>query len=259
MYNIIQNVRLTILEAGEIALSNFNKIKCIEQKDDSSLVSNVDREIDEFIAKRLTKLTPDIPVISEEGFHLDLGQDKFWLVDPIDGTKSYINQQETYTVNIALIDYYKPVLGFIYIPAKDLLYYTDDRGSLIVEDRGLMFCIKDCTSKNSNLTAAVSSLYNKNVNKFVADYNISQVISIPSSIKLCMVADGSVDMYPRFGTTMEWDVAAGHALIKAVGGEVFCDKGQPLIYGKKGFINPNFIACSKHTLNQNILFDRNLF
>jgi 3'(2'), 5'-bisphosphate nucleotidase len=259
MNNIIQQVRQIILQAGKIAAQNFNEIKCIEKKVDGSFVSNVDKEIDDFISNELKKLTPDISIISEEGFHLDLGQDKFWLVDPIDGTNSYINKKETYTVNIALIDYYQPVLGFIYIPEQDLLYYTDENNSLIVEDKGNIFCIKDCTNKHSNFTAAVSSLTNKKLNKFFEDHNISQVISIPSSIKLCMVADGSADIYPRFGTTMEWDIAAGHALIKAVGGEIYCDKGKPLIYGKKGFINPNFIACSQHSLNQNFVFDKGLF
>jgi 3'(2'), 5'-bisphosphate nucleotidase len=259
MEDLITNIRQIILDAGKIALENFNKIKCIERKEDASPVSNVDKEIDDFISNHLKKLNPNIPVVSEEGVHLDVSQEKFWLVDPIDGTNSYINNKETYTVNIALVDQSAPLLGFIYIPAKDLLYYTDNNGSLIVEDQGKAFCIKDLSHKNSNLTAAVSSLYNKSVSKFVEENNISQVISIPSSIKLCMVADGSADLYPRFGTTMEWDIAAGHALIKAVGGEIFCNNGEPLRYGKKGFFNPNFIACSKHTLNQNILFDKSLF
>ena len=198
----ISNLKDIIIEAGKISISLRDEGLIVKRKKDSSPVTNADIEISNFIYSELTKLDQVIPIICEEQPLKDvLGKEMIWLVDPIDGTRSYIKNMDSFTVNIALIHNQIPIIGLIYQPTSRKLYFT------VVSSRN----------------------FNYKTEKYIQENGFSEIISIPSSIKLCMVAEGSADVYPKFGSTMEWDTAAGHALIRAAGGAVI-DNNLSLIH-----------------------------
>ena len=169
-----------------------------------------------------------------------------WLVDPIDGTRSYIKGMDSFTVNIALIIHQVPIIGLIYQPTSRKLYFTNHKEEFCLEKNGNI--VEILRREDKNFIAVVSSRnFNYKTEKYIQDKGFSEVISIPSSIKLCMIAEGSVDVYPKFGSTMEWDTAAGHALIRAAGGTVIDNNtGKTLLYNTKNhFKNPDFIAFNQ--------------
>lgn len=245
--NYLKNL---IIEAGRVAAKHQNHDIEIEIKPDNSPVTNIDKLVSQIIVNGLKKLTPNIMIISEEGDIPESGDNQFWLVDPIDGTRSYIRGEDSYTVNIGLIEHGIATLGFIYRPSTKLLHYTDLNGQLKIEQNGKDITAEVIRLNKHVITAAVSSKALNSVTKaFIEQNNIAEIIQIPSSIKLCMVADDSVDIYPRFGETMEWDIAAGHALIKAAGGDIIDLATKKTIkYNKPGFLNKGFIACSRDYL-----------
>jgi 3'(2'), 5'-bisphosphate nucleotidase len=255
---LIENVKRLITEAGNIAIERKNIGLKIEFKGDSSPVTNADKEISDLIYGRLKALTPDIPVICEEQPITNIDTSRFWLVDPIDGTRSYIRLESSYTVNIGLIENNVPTHGFIYQPELEKLCYVDDVGTFKIEQQGN---IVEASSRmvTDNYVATVSSHYlNLATRYFLKNHNITDIIRMPSSAKLCLVAEGLADIYPRFGRTMEWDIAAGHAVIRAAGGDIVDRHGITLNYGKPNFENPTFFACSKnwqagHASSNNIL------
>lgn len=244
----IQTLKEIILQAGEMSLNIRHLGLVIEKKIDNSPVTNADLKISDFIYKELTKLNKDIPVICEEQSSKQLGdKNTFWLVDPIDGTKSYIKNMDSFTVNIALIKNGHPVIGLIYIPALRKLYFTDHQGKLCIEQDGIKIKPNQKDKDRKDFVAVVSSNhFNTKTEEFILKYNFSKVISIPSSIKLCMIAENSCDMYPKFGQTMEWDIAAGHALINASGGMIVESSNNKILsYNKTNFANPHFLAMNK--------------
>lgn len=240
-------IKRLIIEAGMVAHKHQNHDIEIEIKPDNSPVTNVDKLVSQIIVDGLKKLTPEIMIISEEEEIPVSGDYTFWLVDPIDGTKSYIRGEDTYTVNIGLIENGIAIHGFIYRPSSKLLHYTDADGRLKIEQEGKDITSDVIRSNKHIITAAVSSKALNSLTKaFIEQNNITEIVHIPSSIKLSMVADDSVDIYPRFGETMEWDIAAGHALIRASGGEVFdLETNETIKYNKPRFLNKGFIACSR--------------
>lgn len=251
MEELIQSLKELIVNTGQIAIAHREKGLTVENKEDNSPVTNADKEISKIIIDKLKSLTPDIEVISEEGPLSDIKSDSFWLVDPIDGTRSYVRGEDSYTINIGLIKNNIPTLGLIYIPEMHKLYYVDAFGNLKIEHAGQPQHLQE-SIRNDNYKAVVSSQYsNRLTRRFLKDYSINEVMNIPSSIKLCLVADGSADIYPKFGQTMEWDIAAGHALIRATGGDVLDLDGHTLTYGKPNFANPHFLACSSNWLARN--------
>lgn len=249
MKDLLIALKKIIIEAGEIALLGARKGLIINYKNDNSPVTNADSEISDFIYDKLTALTPGVLVVCEEQPKVvNLTTNDFWLVDPIDGTRSYIKGEETYTVNIALIRNLQPVLGLIYQPATYKLYYTDSNGKLKIEQNGKE--ILACPTTGSYKAVVGHHHFDKATKTFLGDNLIDHVSSIPSSIKLCLIAEGVMDVYPRFGQTMEWDIAAGHALIRAMGGDIIDAKGETMSYGKPNFENPDFFACSKRWLER---------
>lgn len=249
----ISNLKNIIIEAGEISINLRNKGLRVEHKKDNSPVTNADLKISDFIYSKLTKLDKTIDIICEEQPLKDISsKEMIWLVDPIDGTRSYIKGMDSFTVNIALIHNQTPVIGLIYQPVSKKLYFTTHEGKFCLEKNGKILKIKK--RKDENYIAVVSSRkFNHKTQKYIQTNNFSEVITIPSSIKLCMIAEGSVDVYPKFGPTMEWDIAAGHALIKAAGG-ILIDQntGKPLLYAKSDFKNPDFIAWSKRYIAKTV-------
>jgi len=242
---LVDKLKLIIKEAGKMALDYREAGLQVEKKKDNSPVTNADKEISYFIYQHLVSLTPDIPVICEEREPVLFDKTKsFWLIDPIDGTRSYISNKDSFTVNMAIVENAQASYGFVYQPMIDRLYYTDENQQFCIEVGGKP--AENNIHKQEGFVAIVSSRnFNSKTATYLKNNYFSEIIAIPSSVKLCMIAEGAGDVYPKFGPTMEWDIAAGHALIRAAGGEVIKLNGKVLKYAKEDFENPQFIAVSK--------------
>ncbi|HET6622668.1 MAG TPA: 3'(2'),5'-bisphosphate nucleotidase CysQ, partial [Candidatus Saccharimonadales bacterium] len=193
----------------------------IKDDEHNSPLTRADLAAHDIINTELTKLTPNIPVISEESSDHDQNRTRqrlIWLVDPLDGTKEFIKRNGQFTVNIALIDQGAPVLGVVYAPALGLLYWADQDGAhKQVQNQPAEEIMVNLP--RPNIKAAVSASHpSPELSKWLDERNIKQTTAAGSSLKLCFVADGQVDVYPRLGPTMEWDTAAGDAIIIAAGG-----------------------------------------
>jgi len=239
----------TFLIAGEVSINLRNKGLIKKIKSDNTPVSNGDLEVNKIIINKLKELTPSIPIISEETSDNKSIEDikDFWLVDPIDGTYDYINNLEEFTINAGLILDRKPVAGLIYAPAKKRMFYSYGEGNayeLINENE-----IKIDGSRN----------YNKNKIKFVSysnkikpeiqiildKLNVKEHTKMKSSLKFCVIATGEFDGYVAEPRACEWDIAAGHAILKHSGGSITDFENNEIFYGKKDFKNPSLILKSK--------------
>jgi 3'(2'), 5'-bisphosphate nucleotidase len=223
-------------------------------KADKSPVTDADHAAEAIIVAGLRKLTPGAVVVAEEemaaGHVPKLDGNPFWLVDPLDGTKEFIKRNGEFTVNIALIDDGKPVLGIVLAPVPDTLWRGAARLGADKSEKGGAFTpIQVRTPPAAGLTAFASrstaiygdlDIWFRNNGLTVAERK-----QAGSSLKFCLIAEGQADIYPRFGPTNEWDTAAGQAVLEAAGGEIVTTDGKPLAYGKPGFGNPHFIARSK--------------
>lgn len=247
-------VRRVAVEAGHLTLKYFDGEfdNPTDEKHDGSPVTLADREAEKFIVSALRDITPEIPIIAEEGTSgaVDLsGQDCFWLVDPLDATKEFIAGGENYTVNIGLVQKGMPTLGVIFAPALGTLY-AGHSGKAVRwnETTGKDKDISVRQTPAAGLTV-MSSLYHAEDGKmhaFLESFKVEKILKKPSSLKICAVAEGKADMYPRFGPTCEWDIAAGEAILRAAGG-VFTDiKGAAMEYGRsdRKFENPFFVAAA---------------
>jgi 3'(2'), 5'-bisphosphate nucleotidase len=234
-----------IVKAGEIALDVRQKNLVVNYKSDHSPVTNADKAVSAFIAQNITQLAPNIALVCEEREIPNIqNANLFWLIDPIDGTRSFLKNRDSFTVNIALIENNRPILGFIYLPSSHKLYYTNENDALAIEENGKK--IEPRLHDQNGLVAVVSShITNNETEDYLAKYDFDEILSIPSSIKLCMVAEGQADIYPKFSDTMEWDIAAGDALIRAAGGRVTSIEGDDLLYGKTNFLNHHFLAMGR--------------
>ncbi len=238
-----------ILEAGELAIQTRKKELYTKYKQDRTPVTNADILISDFIYKKLKQLSPAIPVVSEEFPYKDLVQGRyehvFWLVDPIDGTESFILNKENFTINIALIINSQPRLGFIYKPISKELYYTDHNRKICFEkNRQIQEGFCQINTKDRFVAVLGSKNFNQETIQYLKEYRIDDVEIIPSSIKLCFIAIGVADVYPKFGDTMQWDIAAGHALINASGGKIFNLSNDEIFYQVSDFHNSYLIAMS---------------
>lgn len=222
----------------------------VQKKEDRSPVTQADIVASDLICAELQKLTPDIPVISEEdevvAVEERLSWPRCWLVDPLDGTRGFIDGSGQYTVNIALIDHHKPVLGVIYGPQLNKqLYYA-------VKGEGAFFCendqarqIKSCAYDQKRTVHIAVSQYHgsKWLEKLLSDLPNHELVRMNSSVKIAFVATGRADIYPRLGPTSEWDTAAGQCIVEEAGGVVIDLGGQPLTYNARNtLINPGFMV-----------------
>lgn len=252
----ITKIKYIIKEAGKksILLRNLN-LKIFIKKDQSP-VTNADLELDKFIAKNLSNLFPNIPIISEEQEQQSLKNDEyFWLIDPIDGTKGFINNQPYFTVNIALINKQKkPEFGFIYAPDFDSLYYVDENKNLSIEKNKDISILNNHKNTEFNNFTAITSFnnFNEKTKNYLQNKKIKKIIKMSSSLKFCLLAENLADIYPKFGPTMEWDTAAGDAILQAAGGKILNHNEQTMIYGKENFKNGDFFACNKKWLDFHI-------
>ena len=232
-------------DAGEAILRIYNTAFEVRRKDDASPVTEADEAAEAVILAGLAKVSPDIPVIAEEsvaaGHIPDVSGGRFWLVDPLDGTKEFINRNGEFTVNIALIEDGIPVLGVVYAPAIGRMFSGASHGA---SGDGAPIAAKPVPEKGLTVIASRSHKDYK-TEEFLKDFDVKELKAAGSSLKLCLIAAGEADMYPRLGRTMEWDIAAGHAVLRAAGGSVTTMEGAPFLYGKPGFENPFFVAWGK--------------
>ena len=245
----IENIIKIAKEAGEIIMSYYNhQALGIDYKDDSSPVTHADLASNKFICESLAKLHSSIPIVSEENeMNEHFNSQVFWLVDPLDATQSFIKRQGEFTVNIGLIIDSKPKLGVVYAPLSKQLYYVGESGiaykQLNEEDPIVIMARKTPEAGSIVLTSVLSNNQEK-LDLYLRNKKIDKIMPISSSIKICMIAQGGADLYPRFGKTMEWDTAAAHAILNAAGGSIKNLKGNELTYGhiENGYYNPEFIA-----------------
>ena len=240
--------------AGNIELKYFYDEFEIMGKGDGSPVTLADREAEAYIQKELKEKYPDIPFIGEEaveaGYIPDISQGTFWLVDALDGTKQFINKNNEFTVNIALMINFKPVLGVIYVPASKELYYGFDNCAYkraTVEGEDVEIKVREMGNDNWTIFDSRNHSNIEKLQEYLACSKIGDTIRCGSSIKFCKIAEGVADIYPRFWATSEWDTAAGHAILNAAGGTIETPEGAEFKYGKvdKKFINHFFIAYGK--------------
>jgi 3'(2'), 5'-bisphosphate nucleotidase len=243
-------------DAGRIILRHYVEEIVSRKKEDHSPVTAADEEAEKFILSRLMHLSPDIPVIAEEeaaaGRLAKIGN-HFYLVDPLDGTKEFINRNGEFTVNIAEIIDGKPVRGVVYAPAIERLFFGEVLSGAFeimakpggAPDFGEANRISVRPAPAGGMIAVASRSHrDSKTDEYLAAYKIKDFISAGSSLKFCLVAAGEADIYPRHGRTMEWDTAAGHAVLAAAGGSVTQLDGKPFLYGKahEKFANPFFVA-----------------
>jgi 3'(2'), 5'-bisphosphate nucleotidase len=234
-------------EAGRLIMAVYASDFEVRNKDDSSPVTEADERAEKSIVKALRKLRPSIPIIAEEeaaaGSKVEVNH-TFWLVDPLDGTKEFISRNGEFTVNVALIHRSVPVLGVVYAPALDRLFAGGPQLGSWIEVQGRRRPIETRPVPPSGLSVVASRSHGDTalLDRFLAGRKTDRVVNAGSSLKFCVVAAGEADVYPRFGRTMEWDIAAGQAVLCGAGGAVTTVEGAPMLYGKPQFENPHFIA-----------------
>jgi len=239
----------TFLSAGEVSISLRNKGLTKKIKSDNTPVSNGDLEVDKIISTKLKELTPSIPIISEETSDNKSIEDlkDFWLVDPIDGTYDYINNLEEFTINAGLILDRKPVAGLICAPAKKRMFYSYGEGNAYEYINRNEVKIDGSRNFNKDIIKFVS--YSNKIKpeiQIIFDkLNVKEHTKMKSSLKFCVVATGEFDGYVAEPRACEWDIAAGHAILKHSGGLVTDFDNNEILYGKKDFKNPSLILKSK--------------
>ncbi|WP_343503324.1 3'(2'),5'-bisphosphate nucleotidase CysQ [Alloyangia pacifica] len=253
--NLVAVIRRLALEAGEKIMEIYNSDDFeVKSKSDSSPVTEADEAADALISAGLREAFPDMPLVTEEQADShDVQAMTFLIVDPLDGTKEFVNRRGDFTVNIALVQDGVPTFGVVYAPAKERMFYTDSVGNSVEElgpfDKetpGETKPIRVSTPDNSALLVVASKSHrDQATDDYINKYSTADMKSAGSSLKFCLVATGEADIYPRLGRTMEWDTAAGQAVLQGAGGRVVrFDDHTPLAYGKPGFANPFFIAYS---------------
>ncbi|MDY0012405.1 MAG: 3'(2'),5'-bisphosphate nucleotidase CysQ [Rhodocyclaceae bacterium] len=245
--SLLDQVIAAARAAGQSILDIYATDFEVHGKADASPVTVADEQAEALILAALARISPDIPVVSEEaaaaGHIPDVGS-RFWLVDPLDGTKEFISRNGEFTVNIALIENSRPVLGVVLAPALQRLFAGGLGLGAFVEDAGGRRAIRTRAVPEAGLTVVASRSHGDAaaLDAFLAGRKVASLTNAGSSLKLCLIAAGEADLYPRLGRTMEWDVAAGHAVLAAAGGRVATLDGADLLYGKAGLDNPHFVA-----------------
>ncbi|WP_408638415.1 3'(2'),5'-bisphosphate nucleotidase CysQ [Roseovarius salinarum] len=246
-------MRRLALEAGDRIMEIYDADDFgVRAKADESPVTEADEAADEIISAGLTAAFPGVPLVTEEqAASHDLAAETFLIVDPLDGTKEFVNRRGDFTVNIAYVENGEPMRGLVYAPARQRMFYTTADGRAVEEAGPFDKCtigerrpISVGEPDNDSLMVVASKSHrDAATDDYIGKYNVRDMTSAGSSLKFCLVATGEADLYPRLGRTMEWDTAAGQAVLRAAGGRVVrFDTHEPLTYGKAGHANPFFIA-----------------
>ena len=242
----------TFLNAGRISLELRKEGLTKHIKDDNTPVSNGDLEVNKIITNEIKKLTPSIPIVSEETSENKSIKDlkDFWLIDPIDGTYDYINNLDEFTINAALIINKKPSAGLIYAPAKKRMFYSYGKGFAfeLINGNAIKLDSTKNYDKNEIKFVSYSNKIKPEIKKIYKDLNVKKIVRMKSSLKFCVIAAGEYDGYVAEPRALEWDIAAGHAILEHAGGNITDFKGNEILYGKKDFKNPSLILKSKNIL-----------
>lgn len=244
--NLTQSVCDIARQAGEDILVIYQRDFAVQTKSDESPLTEADLAAHKRIVAGLTALTPDIPILSEEDANISWQErqqwQKFWLVDPLDGTKEFIKKNGEFTVNIALIENNKPVLGVVFAPVLDKMYFADEQGAFLTSTEG---------TRKLSVVAPISGEVIKVVGsrshpspdlaEYLTRFEQHEMVPVGSSLKFCMVAEGLAHTYPRLGPTMNWDTGAGHCVAEKAGAKVQQLDGSPLLYNhQESLLNPYF-------------------
>lgn len=241
------------IQAGEVIMEVYNSDEFdVKAKSDDSPVTEADEKADALISAGLRAAFPNVTLVTEEQAATHAVQaSTFLIVDPLDGTKEFVQRRGDFTVNIACVVDGVPVRGVVYAPAKGRMFFTDAEGASVEEagpfvpgTLGALTPIRVSDADNGALRVVASKSHrDQATDDYINKYAVADTKSAGSSLKFCLVATGEADLYPRVGRTMEWDTAAGHAVLGGAGGKVVrFDDHSPLVYGKEGYANPFFIA-----------------
>jgi 3'(2'), 5'-bisphosphate nucleotidase len=247
---LLQPVTAIALRACEAVLEIYNSDFAIEHKDDDTPLTAADLASHHSICKDLEGLTPGIPILSEESDSLPYtarqSWDTYWLVDPLDGTREFVKRNGEFTVNIALIHKHRPVLGAVYVPvSKSGFFASIGKGAYRVDNGETPVRIHTRPASPNHLTVAGSRTHGNDLQqRFIDSLGPgTKTVTIGSSIKFCLVAEGKIDIYPRFGPTSEWDTAAAQCIVEEAGGMVTDTRFRPLQYNtKESLLNPHFLV-----------------
>jgi 3'(2'), 5'-bisphosphate nucleotidase len=246
---LLANVVKLAHQAGDAILSVYSEQFEVTHKTDQSPLTVADLRSHEIISKGLRALTPELPVLSEEASDISFEQrrqwTRYWLVDPLDGTKEFVSRNGEFTVNIALIDDHAPVLGVVHVPVTSTTYTgATGVGAFKQVDGQAPTPLRVCSPANSPLRIVGSRSHRgDSLDQYLPKLGPYELVAVGSSLKFCLVAEGSADFYPRFGPTSEWDTAAAQAVVEAAGGAVVKTNGEPLRYNTKAdLLNPHFLV-----------------
>ena len=246
--------------AGDAIMSIYNTNFDYELKDDNSPLTEADIASNELIISGLEKLDQPYPILTEESSNITFEErsrwERYWLVDPLDGTKEFLKKNDEFTVNIALIERNTPIFGVIRVPAKFLTYWGGvDIGSYSKKDGELSKKMNVSKRKSKGLRVVSSRSHkNKRLDECLSNFDSIEDINIGSSLKFCLLAEGKADFYPRLGPTSEWDTAAGEAILKYSGGYILTIEGEEMNYNNsESLLNPYFIAASDESYIQKFM------
>jgi 3'(2'), 5'-bisphosphate nucleotidase len=243
-------------QAGDAILQIYNTDFDVEHKQDNSPLTAADLAAHRVIVSTLERLTPDIPVLSEESskipFETRQQWQRYWLIDPLDGTREFVKRNGEFTVNIALIEDHQPTFGVVYAPVLDRIYYgARNQGAWKQEGEQAVEEIRVAAQRRQpTLVAGSRSHAGDSLLRYLENLGDHELVSMGSSLKLCLVAEGKADLYPRLGPTSEWDTAAAQAVVEAAGGRVTTLDLEPLSYNTKdSLLNPFFLVFGDHSVN----------
>ncbi len=256
------DIKELVLDVNHIAQGAGNKIKQyfnsnfeVNFKHDKSPVTTADLAAHQYIAEQLQALTPNLPQLSEESDQIDFDRratwKTYWLIDPLDGTREFVKNNPDFTVNIALIHHNEPVLGVIHLPVENHLYFatrTNGAFKRVGNHSHTAISVRQ-QSLNSPRVCGSRAKPGKSMQKFLTNIGDHELISRGSSIKSCLVAEGSADIYPRFGPTWEWDTAAAQCIVEQAGGKLMDFESNTLQYNKESLLNPSFMAVGDNNIN----------
>jgi len=255
-----------VLAAGRVELTYFKGGVAVEHKADASPVTAADREAETLLLAAIAQSCPGTPIVAEEASAAAglpaAASERFFLVDPLDGTREFVAGRAEFTVNIGLVEHGAPVFGIVYAPALGKLYATLGPGHAVAADVQPEAAARsfgdvgahriEAREPDEQRLIAMASRSHRAAatDRYLAGFNVAQYRQAGSSLKFCVLAEGGADIYPRHGTTSEWDTAAGHAVLLAAGGHVTTFDGNPLVYGKAAerFLNPHFVAWGRRIL-----------
>ncbi len=243
--SLITKLIPVIYKAGAVSIKYSKKLK-VFIKSDKTPVTDGDLEVDKILQSFLKKISPNIEIVSEETIKQTKIKKRgtFWLIDPIDGTSSYIKGGSEYTINVGLIINQKPVAGIIYAPKKKRLFYAYGRGQAYEIFNKNKKTKLDCSKKlkREKIALTNSTLPSKKIKNLIKKYNIKKFVSMRSSLKFCVIASSEFDLYPAKPRAREWDYAAGHAIAESAGAIIRTFNNKKIYYGKKHFKNPSLIV-----------------